>query len=152
MLSERTSRRLFVALAMLAAAVALWQSLSIPPAQFEPVGGARVPQVAGALTLLLGLLFVARTLATGGLPAATPPAIDRRGIIFVALFAGAAIALGTGLGGFAVIGSLFLVATQALYRTSRAGWIVPAICLALAAIALELLFTRVFVIDLPRTF
>ena len=152
MLSERNSRTIFVVIAILAGGLAAWQSLSIPPAQFEPVGGARVPQMAAALTVLLGLAFLARTLVGKAPPAGKRAPVDRRGYLFLVLFAAAAIALGSGFAGFALVGGAFLVATQALYRTSRTGWLVPAAFLALAAVGLELLFTRVFVIDLPQTF
>lgn len=152
MLSEKTSRAVFVIVAMLAGVAAVWQSLSIPAPQFEPVGGARVPQVAAALTIVLGLAFLARSLATRSASAGRRVTPDRRGYAFVALFAVAAVALASGVAGFALVGGAFLVATQALYRTSRYRWLVPATFLFLAAVALELLFTRVFVIDLPRTF
>ena len=152
MLSEKTSRTVFVIVAMLAGVAAVWQSLSIPAPQFEPVGGARVPQVAAALTIVLGLAFLARSLATRSASAGRRVTPDRRGYAFVALFAVAAVTLASGVAGFALVGGAFLVATQALYRTSRYRWLVPATFLFLAAVALELLFTRVFVIDLPRTF
>lgn len=152
MLSEGVSRVIFAVVAVIAGLVAVWQSLSIPAPQFEPVGGARVPQVAAALVILLGIAFLARAVATRSSAAGKPTELDRRGYVFAGLFALAAVALASGVAGFALVSGAFLVATQALYRTSRYRWLVSAAFMVLAAVALELLFTRVFVIDLPRTF
>lgn len=152
-MSARASRTIFVIAAIVAALVAAWQSLAIPPPQFEPVGGARVPQAAAAIIVLLGLAFLVRDLrGPSDEPAGPAVAFDRRGFVLVAAFLASVVALATSAAGFALAAGAFLALTQWLYRTSRFGWVVPAGVMVAAAVALELLFTRVFVVDLPRTF
>ena len=152
-MSARACRAIFVIAAIVTALIAAWQSLAIPPPQFEPVGGARVPQAAAAIIVILGLAWLVRAFAgSSDAPRDPAGAVDRRGFAMLAAFLGTVTALATGGAGFALAAGAFLVVTQWLYRTSRFGWMIPAGVMVVAAVGLELLFTRVFVIDLTRTF
>lgn len=154
MLNASVCRLLFVVAAIAAAGVALWQAQFIPAPRFEPVGGARVPQLVAMVILALGALRLLSAVWRRGStePEEGQDRIDRRGFAVAGIMAAAVLALENGLAGFAVVAGAFLISLQFLYPESGRRWLVRAAILIVVAIALEYAFTRIFVVDLPRSF
>ncbi|OQM74157.1 tripartite tricarboxylate transporter TctB family protein [Manganibacter manganicus] len=154
MLNSRICRAVFVGLTAIVALLFFWQSLSIPAPTFEPVGGARVPQATAIAIILLAVMALAMALSkrnAAQIEAEAIKPIDWRGVLFVIIFGAYAVALASRTIGLGWLTAAFLIATQALFSEKR--FSPPlAIILAISAFALELIFTKVFIIDVTTSF
>jgi len=154
MLNSRACRAVFVGLTAIIALLFFWQSLSIPAPTFEPVGGARVPQalaIAIVLSAAVALVMAMRKRAEGQSQAEPAKLVDRRGLLFIAIFVAYATALASRLVGLGWLTAAFLIVSQALFSEKRFSPLL-AIVLAISAFALELVFTKVVIIDVTTSF
>jgi hypothetical protein len=143
-----------VALAAFGAAV-LIESRNIPPPVFEAFGAAPVPRAAAVVLIVLGALLAIRAIpavlrAGGTARAGIDPSVWLRTGATVAILIGHAAAIEYLKLGFVAatvpaLMAMFLVLGGLRRRVLLAG----AVLAALTPLALLLLFTRVFQIDLP---
>lgn len=133
-------------------AVVLWESRTIPPGSFEPLGSAPVPQVTALLIILLALSVIVRACLAppageGGRDAELRP-LDAAGFVLLTLVYVGAIHLR--LATFGVISTIFLVLTIG-FLTRFQPRLMPAVVVValITAFGCQYLFTRVFIVDLP---
>lgn len=154
MLNVNACRAVFLALCAIVAAVFFWQSFTIPASTFEPVGGARVPQATAVAILVLCLAAMTVYLRSRAAPARqvtdAKPA-DWRGFLFVLIFIAYASMLSFRLIGMGWLTAAFLVASQALYSGKRMSAVLILFLVA-ASFALEVIFTKIFVLDVVTSF
>ncbi|MGI9334015.1 MAG: tripartite tricarboxylate transporter TctB family protein [Gammaproteobacteria bacterium] len=138
-------------------AAVLYESRAIPPGTFEPLGSAPVPQTVASLIIVLSLAVMVRawrSLRAGqsdGRPDVVPRWADAA--LAAALTVVYALTLEFRIGRFDVLTTLYLFATIGLLVRFRRRSL-PAVALVAAVVGFgcQLLFTRVFVVDLPGAF
>lgn len=137
-------------------AVVLWQTLSLPPGSFEPLGSAPVPQATAAIIILCCLVVIARAVSrlrsrnAGDAPQAPPATSPASALI---IFAGALVyvaALHSRLVHFGMLTFLFLIVViWALERFRRRALLPAALVAAVVGFGSHYVFTQFFVVDLP---
>jgi hypothetical protein len=150
-------RPIGLAIVMLAAIAVLFGSLAIPSPQYEPVGGALIPQAAAILVLLTcGTVSIQH--ARRRTPSRSSATSDRNvdvlrlttfliatGLYAVAL---SSRSIGFGIGTALYISTLFVTYERPSVRSA----LLSIAVIAVFSFALELLFTRIFVVDLVSSF
>jgi len=142
---------------VLVCASALWETRDIPPGTFEPLGSAPVPQAVASLIIVLTLVVMVRAwrrLRRGegpGIDAVDPRWVDAA--LICALTVIYVLALHLRAGRFDVLTSVYLfVAIGLLLRFRRASLVYVAVVSVLTGFGCQLVFTRIFVVDLPGAF
>jgi hypothetical protein len=139
------------------AAAVLWETRSIPPGVFEPLGSAPVPQATASLLILLCLVVIARAaLRLGGRSAplsevaddARPRRFDALAVLLLTLFYVGALHLR--LTTFAIMTTVYLIlAVGLLLRFRLAAMPVVLLVAAATGFGCQYVFTRIFIVDLP---
>jgi len=146
---KRTDIAVALAFIVICAAF-LFETRGLPPGSFEPLGSAPVPQATSILIILLCLIVIVQALRR---PATDDAAGDDRLLdagIVVLLTVGYVAAVHLRLATFAVITSVYLIATIGwLVRFRRR--LLPAVGLTAVIVGFgcQYVFTRIFVVDLP---
>lgn len=135
-------------------AVLLWQSLSLPPGSFEPLGSAPVPQATAAIVVLCCLVVIARAVRRrrAGRPAdAAPPATSPASAVVIAVGTLAYVALlHTRLVHFGLLTFAFLLAVIWALEKFRRGALLPAgVVAGVVGFGCHYVFTQFFIVDLP---
>lgn len=139
-------------------ATILWLSADLPDAPYEPAGPALIPQIAAIVFLGLAVALLVkslRALVRGGM---IPPRWDgqarlrgARALAGMALTVAYIAAMSSGLAGFVGASLVFLLAFGMLLLGTRPRALLFVLVMAAAlAFGNDYLFTRVFVVDLPR--
>jgi Tripartite tricarboxylate transporter TctB family len=153
--SPRTDLALGLFLIVVCGAV-LWESRTIPPGVFEPLGSAPIPQATAGLIILLALVVMARALRSLRQGAGARPAED--GLVLRPLDAAAVIglsvlyvfAMALRTVDFALLTALFLILTIGVLTRFERRLLPIIIVLALVTgYGCQYVFTRIFVVDLP---
>lgn len=152
--SPRTDIALALFLITVCAAV-LWETRTIPPGVFEPLGSAPVPQATAGLILILALVVMGRALLAvwRGSAVRHPPDLELRpfdAALVVGLTALYVLAMAFRVFEFAILTAGFLfIAIGVLVRFERR--LLPVILLVAVVMGwgCQYVFTRVFVVDLP---
>ena len=135
--------------------VVLWETRSIPPGTFEPLGSAPVPQATALFIMMLSVavgVSAVRRLRLSGEPVGAeghnPRPLDA--VAVAVLAAGYVIILDSRVVDFAPLTAVFLFIVISLLArfklTTMAGAAVVGVVTGWGA---QYIFTRVFVIDLP---
>ena len=151
--SDGTDRRVDIAVALfliVVCAIGLFETRSLPPGTFEPLGSAPVPQAVAGLIILLCLVVIVRALRR---PPAEPDGLERSwldaGAVILFTLAYAA-AMHFRLASFAILTTAFLtVCIGALVRFRPKSMPVVLIVALATGFGCQYVFTRVFIVDLP---
>ena len=141
---------------VVACALILWETRTIPPGTFEPLGSAPVPQVTAVLIMLLSIsvgLNGWRKLRAQG---PSDGAVADEGVrpldawLVGALTVVYVIVLDARVIDFAPLTAIYLFTSIALLTRARLKSLIPAAVVAIIiGWGTQYLFTRVFVVDLP---
>ncbi|MEZ5864206.1 MAG: tripartite tricarboxylate transporter TctB family protein [Geminicoccaceae bacterium] len=137
------------------AGIVWWGTAALPPPRYEPLGSAALPRTLAVIMALLGIMLLGRVWAGGRRPAASAarPGFRPRPWLAVGVLAVlvAYVALmDLRLLGFVPASILALVLLGAMltgFDRRRLPWLAGFV--VLLVVAVQLLFTRVFYIDLP---
>lgn len=135
----------------------LWETRTIPPGTFEPLGSAPVPQATAVLIIVLsltvGLKALRRLRGRPASPSETATDLGDRPLNAVAVAALTVLyvaLLDARAFDFAPLTALFLFLTIGfLIRLQPRGLVVAAAVAAIVGWGAQYVFTRVFVVDLP---
>ncbi len=138
-------------------AVVLWEARDIPPGSFEPLGSGPAPRAAAwhsiglTLTVMLRAWRALRAAAPAGEPGVAPRWADA--IMVGALTVVYALALHLRIGRFDVLSTCYLFVTIGLLlRFSRRSLPIVAVVSAIVGFGCQIVFTKVFIVDLPGAF
>ncbi|MEM7695431.1 MAG: tripartite tricarboxylate transporter TctB family protein [Pseudomonadota bacterium] len=139
---------------VIACSLILWETRTIPPGTFEPLGSAPVPQATALLIMMLSVAVGANALRRmrGGEATApadyTPRPLDAFAV--AALTIGYVLILDAGLLDFAPLTAIFLfIVISLLARLKPAVMAGAAVVGSITGWGAQYIFTRVFVVDLP---
>ncbi|MEM9221234.1 MAG: tripartite tricarboxylate transporter TctB family protein [Pseudomonadota bacterium] len=132
----------------------LWETRTIPPGTFEPLGSAPVPQATAVFIMMLsiavaiGALRKIRSGVTDAPPDYQPRPVDA--ICVAALTIVYVLALDHRVMDFAPLTALFLfISITLLVRLRPAAMAMAGLVGAIVGWGAQYIFTRVFVVDLP---
>lgn len=137
---------------IVACAVVLWESRTIPPGSFEPMGSAPVPQVTAILIILLALTVIVRA-CLGSWDDRLDKDSELRPMdaaVFIGLTILYAGAIHLRIATFGIITTVFLILTIGFLTRFEKRLLPAVIVVALVtAFGCQYIFTRIFVVDLP---
>jgi hypothetical protein len=132
----------------------LWESRTIPPGTFEPLGSAPVPQATAGVIILLCLFVMGNALrklragVRGEPPVIRPRRLDAAAVFGLSLLYVGALHLR--LTTFAVMTTIFLVlAIGFLLRFRPRAMPIVLLVAAVTGFGCQYVFTRIFIVDLP---
>ena len=134
----------------------LWESRTIPPPGFDPLGSAPVPQAAAAIIIVLSLIVIGRAIGRWRLAVAEKGggSLSRRYVVDAIVVSALTIVFVEVM----QLRSTSFGLMTTVYLTLTIGWLVrfrprllPGIVLLALAIGFgcQYVFTRIFIVDLP---
>lgn len=140
---------------VIACAVVLWETRTIPPGTFEPLGSAPVPQATALfimmLSIVVGVSALRRLRASGDQARADDYEPRPLGALAVSVLAvGYVLVLDARVLDFAPLTAVFLfIVISLLARFKTAAMAGAAVVGVITGWGAQYIFTRVFVVDLP---
>ena len=154
-MDEGLDRRVDIGVALLLivfCGVILFESRTLPPGSFEPLGSAPVPQATALLIILFALIVIVRALLrspVGEESSEVPPAYFDASIIVVLTIA-YVIVLQARILEFSWLTLIFLFLTIGfLTRFHKKTLPIVVVVALIVGFGAQYIFTRVFVVDLP---
>lgn len=146
---------LFAVAVLALAGIVWWGTSALPPPRYEPLGSAALPRALAVIMALLGLVLLGRVWSAG--PRRAAPAVEPGfrprpwlAIGVLAVLVAYVVLMDLRLLGFVPASILALVLIGAMltgFDRRRLPWLLGFV--VLLVVAVQLVFTRVFYIDLP---
>ena len=132
----------------------LWETRTIPPGVFEPLGSAPIPQAIALLIILLCIIVLVRAVLRLQQPPLADSDAHRPHRLDAAVVAGLTVLYVTAMQfritTFAVITTLFLLLTIGWlirFQPRRLPWVM--LTAVITGFGCQYVFTRIFIVDLP---